>query len=514
MRSHSHLSLSLSLFSLIILLALASPALAQKPTPAFSDVTVAAGIDLSQPKLRKYGGPGIADLDRDGYPDLLFCHHDQAFEEIYFNNRDGTFTKAQFGIRHDTHALNPFPISPKTRDMRFSVSVGGNFGLDPSSPFIFDVTASSRAILQSTGRLGLNRTGGRGRSSIYLDLSNGRHPQWLDIIYTNAAALSGINQFAYENLNGNNYAPRPLIGGLAQDSNTFATVTDVDNDGKVEVLGFWGLAMWRVTDEFTLTEITNQVFPFQGRLHGVIAVAEIDFDNDGDFDLYLARHRIGPFLPDIPYDDILLENRDGKYVDVSARAGIPRGTMSHGVTVGDFNNDGWMDVFVTQFKEPDFMLINKGNGIFTRVDNLLTRPNDVNGDNAMAVDYDKDGRVDLISSQGDHIEIAFGGSYRIFKNTLDLTTGTANFIHVRVGVPWDRSCTPMHAVVLMNAQTLWQSRRVGTPGTEVSSSYLETIHFGIGSRTVVDTVYVKYANGFVVMSKNIQAGQTRNLGFV
>ncbi|CAN8071002.1 unnamed protein product [Agarophyton chilense] len=495
-------------------LMLAAVAEAANPPPTFRDVTAQAGIDLRRPKLKKYGAPSVVDLDRDGWPDLLFCHHDQTFEELYFNNRDGTFSKAQWGIWHDTHGLNAWPVSPTTRTMRFSMSVGGNFGLDPNAPFVFEVNPVTRAVTRVDAEAGLDEFGGRGRSAIYLDLSQGRHPQFLDIIYTNAFSLDGKSQFAYEGVDGKTFKPRQLTGGFEVSDNSLAMVTDVDNDDKVEIVAMWRFTMYKVTGDFALTDITNQVYPSNLPRTGVIAVAELDFDNDGDFDLYVARTRVGPWLPDVAYDDFLLENRNGKYVDVSERAGIPKDTQSHGVTTGDFNNDGWMDVYVSQYVEPDFMLLNKGDGTFERVDGLTTRPNNVRGDNAVGVDYDLDGTVDLVSSQGDHNDADLGGSYRIFKNVLDMSEGTANFINVRVGVPWDRSCTPMHAVVLVNAGNLWIKRRVGSPGTEVSNSYLETLHFGLGSRTEVTAIYVKYANGYVVMRRNVMHGQTVLLGLL
>lgn len=499
------------LLQLLLAAALLPLPTALKPEPEFEDVTVAAGIAVT--RLKKYGAPAVVDLDRDGYPDMLFCHHDQTFEELYFNNRDGTFSKAQWGIHHDTHGFNAYPVSPDTRTMRFSMSVGGNFGRDPNPPFVFEVNPFTRAVTRIDAAVGLDQAGGRGRSAVYLDLSQGRHPQWLDVLYTNAQALNGSSQFAYENVDGNKFELRQLKGGFETSDNSLALVTDVDGDGAVEIIAMWRFTMYKVTGEFELTDITDSVVPAGMPRTGVIAVAEIDFDNDGDFDLYLARHRVGPWLPDVAYDDILLENRNGKYVDVSDRAGIPKGTLSHGVTIGDFNNDGWMDIYVVQYTEPDFMLINQGGGSFRRVDDLTTRPNDTRGDNAVAVDYDLDGRVDIISSQGDHNDVEFGGSYRIFRNILDVSAGESNYLNVRVGLPWDRSVTPMHAVVLMNAGNLWQSRRVGSPGTEVSNSYLETLHFGIGSRTMVDVIYVKYSNGYVVARKNMEHGQTVLLGF-
>lgn len=272
--------------------------------------------------------------------------------------------------------------------------------------------------------------------------------------------------------------------------------------------------MYKVTNYFTLTDISNQVFPAGLNRQGCIAIAELDYDNDGDFDLYVARFRIGSWLPAVAYNDYLLENRNGKYVEVSSQVGLPKGTQSHGVTVGDFNNDGWIDIHVTQYNAPDYILVNNGNRSFRRVAATTWRPPSVSGDNAAAVDYDLDGRLDLIAAQGNHINIGLGGTYRIFKNVINIATGRANFLNVRVGNAPNGSSTPMNAVITVVAGGVTMKRRVGSPGTEFANSYIETQHFGLGGATFAQTVSVRYPNGQVTALGNVRAGQTVVVGIL
>ncbi|CAN8064413.1 unnamed protein product [Agarophyton chilense] len=504
-------SLLLVLFLVAALAPSRAPALS---APRFRDVTAAARIDTSFGRAKKYGSPAVVDLDRDGHPDLLFCHHDTTFTELYFNNADGTFTKPHWGIYHDSHGFSAFPVSPWQKTMRFTLSVGGNWGRDPAHPLMFQVNPNDRSITQVTQQAAITAFGGRGRTAVYLDLSMGAHPYWPDAIYTNGLALSGPSQFAYENVGRLQFAPRNLSGDYHWSVNALATVTDVDNDGTMELIAYWDLKFYKITAPFTLTEITDTVLPphLTGLARkGVLAVAEIDFDNDGDFDLYLARTRVGRWMPDIVYEDILLENRNGRYVDVSERARIPRGLASRGVSVGDFNNDGWMDLQVTQFEGDDVLLLNNGDGTFTAFNGLTSHAPSTRGDHAVAVDYDMDGNVDLVMSEGHQDDVNLGGTFKIFRNEM---SNNGNYIHVRVGNPWDRSCTPLNAVVHVRAGDLRMWRRVGSPGDSVSHSYLETLHFGLGQRTVIDSIFVKYTNGYVVMRRNVSHGQTVVLGLL
>lgn len=493
-------------------IALLLPLVAALSNPTFSDVTVAAGIDLSAGRVKKYGGPGVVDLDRDGYPDLLFCHHDSIFTELYFNNRRGGFIKAPWGIFHDSHGFSAFPVSPWHRTMRFSLSVGGNYGLDPLNPLMFEVTPS-RQIREVTQQAAITKRGGRGRTGVYLDLSMGAHPYWPDVIYTNAFALKGSHQFAYENVGNQSFALRQLRGGYEWTRNPLAAVTDIDGDGIMEVLSYWSLEVWKLNGPFSLVDVSTSVLPPGLPREGVTSIAEFDFNNDGKMDLYLARARVGPWLPDVAYEDILLQNVGGRYVDVSQRAGIPRGTVSKGVTTGDFNNDGHMDIHVTQYNGADILLLNNGNGTFRRIAGIVQHAAATRGDNSVAVDYDLDGRVDLVVSEGDQDTAAIGGTFRIFKNNLALASDN-HYINIRVGNPWNRSCTPLNAVVFVRSGNLTMTRRVGSPGTSISHSYMETLHFGLGSRTKVDVIYVKYTNGFVVSKHNVNHGQTVVLGLL
>src|SRR5438067_7268897 len=79
--------------------------------------------------------------------------------------------------------------------------------------------------------------------------------------------------------------------------------------------------------------------------------AFVDFDNDGWMDIYLVNS--GPcdfWKPSMPIRNALYKNnRDGTFTDVTERAGVVGGTFGMGVAVGDYDNDGWPDIFVTSY---------------------------------------------------------------------------------------------------------------------------------------------------------------------
>ena len=124
--------------------------------------------------------------------------------------------------------------------------------------------------------------------------------------------------------------------------------------------------------------------------------AFLDYDGDGWMDIYLVNSgKADIFTPKSPIRNALYRNnRDGTFTDVTDKAGVPGGTFGMGVAVGDFDNDGFPDLFVTAYGSCT-LYRNNGNGTFTDVtDKAGLR---VPGWTTSAVwfDCDNDGRLDL-----------------------------------------------------------------------------------------------------------------------
>jgi hypothetical protein len=124
--------------------------------------------------------------------------------------------------------------------------------------------------------------------------------------------------------------------------------------------------------------------------------AFLDFDNDGWMDIYLVNS--GPcdfWTPGKPVRNALYKNnRDGTFTDVTAKAGVAGGTFGMGVAVGDYDNDGWPDLFVTAYG-CCILYRNNRDGTFSDVtaEARLTCAGWTTS--AVWFDYDNDGRLDL-----------------------------------------------------------------------------------------------------------------------
>ena len=125
-------------------------------------------------------------------------------------------------------------------------------------------------------------------------------------------------------------------------------------------------------------------------------VAFLDYDNDGWLDLLVLNGTRLEGAPAGTTNRLYKNNRDGTFTDVTARAGLTRTGWASAVTVGDYDNDGFDDLFVTYYGR-NVLYHNNGDGTFTDVTAASGLVQDAvrYGSGCTWIDYDRDGRLDL-----------------------------------------------------------------------------------------------------------------------
>jgi hypothetical protein len=122
----------------------------------------------------------------------------------------------------------------------------------------------------------------------------------------------------------------------------------------------------------------------------------IDYDNDGDLDIYLVDS--GPHGHDgnatAPHSRLYRQEADHTFTDVTAAAGLAGTGYGMGMAVGDFDNDGYPDIYVAALGS-DSLYRNNGNGTFTNVSARAGIRDSAWGTSATFVDYDGDGFLDI-----------------------------------------------------------------------------------------------------------------------
>ncbi|MDZ4829955.1 MAG: FG-GAP-like repeat-containing protein [Phycisphaerae bacterium] len=172
---------------------------------------------------------------------------------------------------------------------------------------------------------------------------------------------------------------------------------DLDGDGDQDALILGG-ASWRVgvfenlgDGTFTDRTLTSGMPP----MSGLSALATADYDGDGDVDVFLSR----------AFETAVLFQNDGgfSFTDVTFPAGIDAARVGKGVCWGDYNGDGYVDLYICNYRNitedpttsDNFLYHNNGDGTFTDVAAAVGVNSDSPSLEAVWTDFDRDGDLDL-----------------------------------------------------------------------------------------------------------------------
>jgi hypothetical protein len=135
--------------------------------------------------------------------------------------------------------------------------------------------------------------------------------------------------------------------------------------------------------------------------------AFFDYDNDGWLDIFILGGRLLESVPTGSGNRLFHNNRDGTFSDVTAKAGLSDPGWANGVCVGDYNNDGFEDLFLTYYGH-NRLYRNNGDGSFTdvTVQAGLMHSGDRFGTGCTFLDYNRDGHLDLFVANYAEFDLA------------------------------------------------------------------------------------------------------------
>ena len=302
---------------------------------SFEDVANDIGTAYSYGTSTWGGGVSFADFDNDGWDDLTFATEEGT--EIYFlKNNDGIFNSV---------SLNGISNTFKTKQV------------------------------------------------IWIDYDNDGDQDFF------VTGFEGVNKF-YKNDGDMNFTDiSSTIGFFQTDLFTYGvSFADMDNDGDLDafISNRDGVAddqrnyLYR-NDEGTYIDITASA-GLSMSSHLSFCSIIFDYNNDGFQDIYISNDK--PDNLNILYKN----NGDGTFDDVSEYSGAGIGINAMTTTIGDYNNDGWFDIYITNTPEGNELLRNNGDGTFTNVAEATATTFNSVGWGAVFLDADSDGLLDLYVS--------------------------------------------------------------------------------------------------------------------
>jgi enediyne biosynthesis protein E4 len=432
----------------------------------FTDVTEKAGVPGNA-----YGlGCVWGDYDNDGSPDLYVTQFGK--DILYHNNGDGTFTDVtekahvngtDFGTLFHTGAT----FFDYDRDGRLDLYVGGYAKFGPGSQRYCNI--------------------GAGMPSSCRPMVYGGTP---DVLYHN----NGDGTFTNVTKPAGIYQPKGL--------NLSVGAADYDNDGWPDLfVANDGLEAYLYHNEHngTFKEIavpSGMALTGDGSTMAAMCISLGDYDNDGNLDLYISDFELSS-------DHVWHNDGKGFFDDTSNIVGITaptRHVLSFGGGFFDFDNDGWLDLFIanghvyegvekvfpgTTYKQINSLFRNNGAGKFIEVTHEagdgFTVP--YAGRGAAFADFDNDGNMDIVvGNNADpplllHNSGAPGSHFVTFK---------------LIGTKSNRDA--MGARLRLQAGGISQIREIAGGGSYLSQSDLRA-HFGLGHAAKADSLEIRWPNG-------------------
>ncbi len=471
----------------------------------FIDVAERAGIrDLNFPYLI------FGDYDNDGYADMIACPLSPLVRKLFHNEGDGTFQDVTDMVGAHGAGPNGAIFLDFDNDGYLDIFMSGN------NTNVLPVYAHGDRLLRNNGDgtfTDVSKISGlspevrsqpmQPMDSFAFDYDN---DGFLDIFVSNTFTTPITPNYLYHNEGNGHFKDiakqialdDPKIGGISPG--------DYDNDGDLDIyISVMGSAFFEPDpndqgiDKFYRNE-GNGIFVDVAEEVGIRRHANhqsgnfFDYNNDGYLDLFLNNVDYG----DVYGFSVLYKNNgDGTFSDVTRQAHIlPMEYGILGMDYGDYDNDGWLDLCVTPIGgvgiQPVLIYHNERDGTFREVSRSLEIGSEA-GAQGVFVDYDNDGNLDIFMAARDRT--------RLYQNV-----GTSNkWLQIKlVGRLSNRDA--IGARIKVVSGELSMIREIMSGAFLYNPDRLPA-HFGLGLNQKVDLVEVRWPSGIVQTFTDIPADQ-------
>jgi hypothetical protein len=451
---------------------------------AFTDVAAPAGV-------AKAGDPGAIawfDVDNDGDEDLFVAA--LGTDRLYRNDGAGVFTKLRStGLETNAAASFGAAVGDYDNDGLLDLFVAN---LDAGNKLYRNEGSGRFRDVTKRAKVG----GGATTASYSAAWADYDRDGFLDLYVANGTQQQTARNFLYRNQGDGTFREVAESAGVdgGPASSLGCAWADFDNDGWPDLyVANFGQPnrLYRNNGDGTFRD-RAEAAGVDDSGNGAGA-AWGDYDNDGWLDLYLFNTNAGASA------DRLWRNRgDGTFADVTVTMGLAEQGDGEAVVWADFDNDGWLDLFVVN--RSDFspqknrLFRNTGGAGFADVTQLAGVSGTGSGQPAAAADYDGDGYLDL------YVGNLPGKREELYLNR----GGSSESLVVRlVGASGNRGAIGARVTVVVGGMTL--TREVSSSSGRSSQNQMAP-HFGLGLATGAERVEVRWPSGAVSRLDDVPAG--------
>lgn len=335
-----------------------------------------------------------------------------------------------------------------------------------------------------------------------------------DLVFGSSSRLTVIKS----STGGTTYTEVPYPQSIFTQRTNFV---DINNDGNLDL---W--ACHDVAQSYAYRNNGSGNLNFDISLMPTLAVGGnyqsqwTDYDNDGDIDMYLSKCRASAAVGDPQRINLLYKNNgNGTFTESGAAAGVNDGSQSWSSAIEDFDNDGLMDILLSNISDTNKLYRNNGDGTFTDIYATTGIAAQVGSWELQAVDFNNDGWMDFLWQNNKELylnngnltftgyDVAFGkGGIGDLNNDGFLDVQYANQIYYNVpnannwikinlqGIGSNRN--GIGARVEIYGAFGKQIREIKSGNGFAQQSTLNA-HFGIGASNGITKIIVKWPSGLV-----------------
>jgi enediyne biosynthesis protein E4 len=534
----SLLSGKLRLVIALVVLVSAHPSLlGQRSEVQFTDITEVAGIKfkhVASPE-KKYivesmsGGVALLDYDNDGYQDIFFVNAltldllksgAKTTSALYHNNGDGTFTdvtaKSGLGDVGWGMGVAVGDYDNDGWDDIFVTCLGQNHLYHNNGDGTFtDVTrkAGVGASRWSTGAAFLDYDND-GKLDLFVsnyvdfdvnhlpEFGQGRTCQFKGVpVQCGPRGLPGAGDHLFHNNGDGTFTDVSVKAGVSDPNGYYGLgviASDFDDDGFVDIYvanDSTPCFLYHNNGDGTFKEIgflSGTAVNGDGSEQGSMGVTVADYDHDGRLDLFKTN-----FADE--YNTLYHNDGGNSFTDVSYPAKVAPVSLPYvgwGTKFFDYDNDGWVDLFVANghvypqlpnYRQRNLLFRNNHDGTFSETDSKAGTPfkEERVGRGVAFGDIDNDGDVDIIINNLDGLPQVLRNDGGNANNSVEIKT---------VGVKSNRD--GLGARVRIIAGDLQQVDEVRSGGSYLSQSDLR-LHFGLEKHTKIDLIEIRWPSGEV-----------------